>query len=164
MRPEQSGKGRPTAASIALEGGMRFLLANQGPDGLWRDFLTPAGEASEWPTGFVGAALQLAGADASALARAARRARREAERRRRLGLQRGRPERCRLDGMCVVLSRADRASARDVVSAAQLRVWHQTSAGERRRGDLPRAGPDPALHGRRPMDAIQRLVQSRTPR
>ena len=51
MRPEQSGKGRLTGASIALERGTRFLLANQGRDGLWRDFLTPAGEASEWPTG-----------------------------------------------------------------------------------------------------------------
>ena len=71
MRPEQSGKGRLTAASIALEGGTRFLLANQGRDGLWRDFLTPAGEASEWTSGFVAAALQLAGADASVLARAA---------------------------------------------------------------------------------------------
>ena len=71
MRPEQSGKGRLTAASIALEGGTRFLLANQGRDGLWRDFLTPAGEASEWTSGFVAAALQLAGADTSVLARAA---------------------------------------------------------------------------------------------
>ena len=32
MRPEQSGKGRLTGASIALEGGTRFLLANQGRD------------------------------------------------------------------------------------------------------------------------------------
>ena len=60
-----------TAASIALEGGTRFLLANQGRDGLWRDFLTPAGEASEWTSGFVAAALHLAGAESSALARAA---------------------------------------------------------------------------------------------
>src|SRR5258707_14135068 len=60
-----------TAASLALERGVRFLLARQGPDGLWRDFLTPAGEASEWPTGFIGAALHLAGADAGALRRAA---------------------------------------------------------------------------------------------
>lgn len=60
-----------TAASIALEGGTRFLLANQGRDGLWRDFLTPAGEASEWTSGFVAAALHLAGAESSVLARAA---------------------------------------------------------------------------------------------
>jgi hypothetical protein len=59
------------AASIALERGMLFLLANQGRDGLWRDFLTPAGEASEWPTGFIATALHLAGAEASVLERAA---------------------------------------------------------------------------------------------
>jgi len=59
------------AASHALEDGVRFLLAKQGGDGLWRDFLTPAGEASEWPTGFVAAALQVARADAGALARTA---------------------------------------------------------------------------------------------
>ena len=50
---------------------MRFVLAKQGRDGLWRDFLTPAGEASEWPTGFIGTALHLAGAEASGLERAA---------------------------------------------------------------------------------------------
>src|SRR5581483_4398663 len=54
-----------------LERGTRFLLAKQGPDGLWRDFRTPAGEASEWPTGFAGTALHLAGAGAGALERAA---------------------------------------------------------------------------------------------
>ncbi len=58
-------------ASLALERGTRFLLAMQGSDGLWRDFLTPAGEASEWPTGFVATALHLADADAGALQRAA---------------------------------------------------------------------------------------------
>jgi squalene-hopene/tetraprenyl-beta-curcumene cyclase len=57
--------------SAALERGVRFVLARQGPDGLWRDFLTPAGEASEWPTGFIGTALQFAGADAGPLQRAA---------------------------------------------------------------------------------------------
>jgi squalene cyclase len=59
------------AASVALELGMRFVLAKQGRDGLWRDFLTPAGEASEWPTGFIATALHLAGAEASVLERAA---------------------------------------------------------------------------------------------
>jgi squalene cyclase len=59
------------AAALALERGVRFLLATQGPDGLWRDFVTPAGEASEWPTGFIATALHLAGAGASALERAA---------------------------------------------------------------------------------------------
>jgi hypothetical protein len=53
------------------ERGVRFLLARQGSDGLWRDFLTPAGEASEWPTGFIATALHLAGADAGPLRRAA---------------------------------------------------------------------------------------------
>ncbi len=58
-------------ASRALERGTQFLLARQGSDGLWRDFLTPAGEASEWPTGVIGTALHAAGADPSALERAA---------------------------------------------------------------------------------------------
>jgi len=58
-------------ASRAIDRGKRFLLAKQGRDGLWRDFLTPAGEASQWPTGFIAAALQFAGADASGLERAA---------------------------------------------------------------------------------------------
>lgn len=58
-------------ASLALERGTRFLLANQCRDGLWRDFLTHAGEASEWPTGFIATALHLAGAGASPLERAA---------------------------------------------------------------------------------------------
>lgn len=56
---------------LPLERGTRFLLARQGNDGLWRDFHTPAGEASEWPTGFVGAALRGAGAESSPLERAA---------------------------------------------------------------------------------------------
>ena len=47
------------------------MLANQGPDGLWRDFLTPAGEASAWPTGFIATALYLALTETSALERAA---------------------------------------------------------------------------------------------
>ena len=57
--------------SAALERGIQFVIARQGPAGLWRDFLTPAGEASEWPTGFIGTALQSAGADAGPLRRAA---------------------------------------------------------------------------------------------
>ena len=59
------------SASLALERGTRFVLENQGRDGLWRDFLTPAGEASDWPSGFIGSALHLAGGEASALERAA---------------------------------------------------------------------------------------------
>jgi squalene cyclase len=54
----------------ACERGVRFLLASQGRDGLWRDFLTPAGEASQWPTGFIGTALHLACAPADPLQRA----------------------------------------------------------------------------------------------
>jgi squalene-hopene/tetraprenyl-beta-curcumene cyclase len=57
--------------SLALERGIQFVLANQGHDGLWRDFLTPAGEASEWPTGFIAAVLHRAGVEASVLQRAA---------------------------------------------------------------------------------------------
>lgn len=55
----------------ALERGKRFLISNQGRDGLWRDFLTPAGEASEWPTAFIATALHLASVREQALERAA---------------------------------------------------------------------------------------------
>jgi squalene cyclase len=58
-------------ASLALSRGARFLLAAQGRDGFWRDFRTPAGEASEWPTGFIATALRLAGAPSDPLERAA---------------------------------------------------------------------------------------------
>jgi squalene cyclase len=51
----------------ALERGLGFVLSKQGADGLWRDFVTPAGEASEWPSGFIAATLRNAGADAGAL-------------------------------------------------------------------------------------------------
>lgn len=55
----------------ALERGTRFLLANQGRDGLWRDFHTPAGEGSEWPTGYIAHALRFAGVAGRDLERAA---------------------------------------------------------------------------------------------
>lgn len=58
------------AASRALDRGMQFVVAKQGGDGLWRDFLTPAGEASSWPSGFIGAALHLAGAETGVLQKA----------------------------------------------------------------------------------------------
>lgn len=45
----------------ALDGGITFLLAAQGGDGLWREFRTLAGEATDWPTGFVGEQLMAAG-------------------------------------------------------------------------------------------------------
>jgi squalene cyclase len=61
---------RETAGS-AIEGGIDFLLAGQGDDGMWRDFLTAAGQASTWPTGYIGNCLQLAGADRNALERTA---------------------------------------------------------------------------------------------
>ncbi len=48
-------------AKEALTRGVAFLLARQGRDGLWRDFETLAGEASDWPTAFVGAQLLDAG-------------------------------------------------------------------------------------------------------
>jgi hypothetical protein len=57
--------------SSALDRGVDFLASRQGSDGLWRDFLTPAGEASLWPTGFIGTALQAAGPREGALRRAA---------------------------------------------------------------------------------------------
>ena len=47
----------------AIASGIDFLLASRGGDGLWRDFLTPAGEASTWPSAYIGNALQLVGAD-----------------------------------------------------------------------------------------------------
>ncbi len=57
-------------AGLAVERGTKFLLQRQGADGLWRDFVTPAGEASEWPTGFIGTALVLAEAGQNAILRA----------------------------------------------------------------------------------------------
>lgn len=62
--------GRSAIAST-LERGVEFLVSRQGSDGLWRDFLTHAGEASLWPTGFVGTALHTASPGAGALRRAA---------------------------------------------------------------------------------------------
>jgi len=55
----------------AFSAATRFLLDHAGPDGLWRDFLTPAGEASSWPSGFIGAALPRTAATAAVLRRAA---------------------------------------------------------------------------------------------
>jgi Squalene cyclase len=50
---------------------MEFVLARQGSDGLWRDFLTLAGEGADWPTGFVGEQLATAEALLEPLERAA---------------------------------------------------------------------------------------------
>ena len=47
-------------ASDALGRAIDFLLARQGADGLWRDFRTPAGEATTWPTAYVATALRAA--------------------------------------------------------------------------------------------------------
>lgn len=58
-------------ATVALERGAEFLLGSQGPDGLWRDFDTPAGEASLWPSAFIAAALQSTATGQGALERAA---------------------------------------------------------------------------------------------
>jgi hypothetical protein len=54
----------------ALERATR-LLARQGRDGLWRDFDTPAGEASQWPPAFIGTALPLGADTTEALEKAA---------------------------------------------------------------------------------------------
>ena len=54
----------------AIDRGIAFLVGAQGADGLWRDFLTPAGEASTWPSAYVAGALLSAGADAGVLGRA----------------------------------------------------------------------------------------------
>lgn len=51
----------------AMASGIAFLLARRDDNGLWRDFLTPAGEASTWPSAYIGSALQLAGADRDAV-------------------------------------------------------------------------------------------------
>jgi hypothetical protein len=51
----------------AIASGIHFLLARRGGDGLWRDFFNPAGEASTWPSAYIGNALQLAGAGRDAL-------------------------------------------------------------------------------------------------
>jgi len=45
------------SAKAAMARGIEYLLARQGKDGFWRDFHTPAGEASAWPTAYVGHAL-----------------------------------------------------------------------------------------------------------
>ncbi len=50
-----------TQVKEALDGGVRFLLTAQGPDGRWRDVRTLAGEATDWPTAFVGERLLEAG-------------------------------------------------------------------------------------------------------
>ncbi|HEY7895157.1 MAG TPA: prenyltransferase/squalene oxidase repeat-containing protein [Gemmatimonadaceae bacterium] len=60
------------AAEQAARRGIDFLLNQQGDDGMWRDFTTPAGEASCWPTGFVLCTLGAARADAVRLTHAAR--------------------------------------------------------------------------------------------
>lgn len=59
------------SVELALDRGVEFLLARQGTDGLWREFETLAGEASDWPTGFIGAQLLDAGVHGPAADRAA---------------------------------------------------------------------------------------------
>ena len=41
----------------AVEKACSYLLSTQSQDGLWRDFLTPAGPSDEWVTAFVGCSL-----------------------------------------------------------------------------------------------------------
>ena len=54
-----------------IERGITFLLGAQRQDGLWRDFVTLAGVGIDWPTGFVGEQLVIAGADPAPLELAA---------------------------------------------------------------------------------------------
>jgi squalene cyclase len=54
----------------ALAGAIAFLLARQDADGLWRDFHTLAGEASDWPTAFIAAQLLDAGVCGAPVSRA----------------------------------------------------------------------------------------------
>lgn len=60
-----------TRVNDALAGGVAFLLTRQSEDGLWHDFETLAGEASDWPTGFIGVQLLTAGVRGTAIDRAA---------------------------------------------------------------------------------------------
>ncbi len=53
--------------SSGVEGGIAFLLAAQSRDGHWRDFRTPAGEATAWTTGYIGCALLSHGTERHAL-------------------------------------------------------------------------------------------------
>ena len=59
-----------TRVTNALAGGVGFLLTRQSDDGLWHDFETLAGEASDWPTGFIGTQLLDAGVRDTAIDRA----------------------------------------------------------------------------------------------
>lgn len=54
-----------------LSEGIEFLRSRQGSDGLWRDFVTLAGEGADWPTGFIAMQLALAGMERTPLDRAA---------------------------------------------------------------------------------------------
>ena len=58
-------------SATALVRGIRFLLQHQERDGLWRDFETPAGVASTWPTAFIAVALRSAVTGREAADRAA---------------------------------------------------------------------------------------------
>lgn len=54
-----------------VERGIAFLAERQGGDGLWHDFRTLAGEASDWPTGVIVAELAHVGAPREPLERSA---------------------------------------------------------------------------------------------
>jgi squalene cyclase len=70
--PRDRGNQAKVMVPDAIERGVQFLLANQGRDGLWRDFHTPAGEASLWPTAFIATALDSVPVGRDALEGAAR--------------------------------------------------------------------------------------------
>ena len=57
---------------LAVRRGVDFLSKEQDDDGMWRDFMTPAGKASSWVTGFVLSAAAAAALDHTSIARAAR--------------------------------------------------------------------------------------------
>ncbi|WP_426516370.1 hypothetical protein ACPPVQ_17315 [Diaminobutyricibacter sp. McL0618] len=60
-----------TSIEQAMSRGVEFLLARQSQDGLWREYETLAGEASDWPSGFIGAQLNDAGVRGTAIDRVA---------------------------------------------------------------------------------------------
>ncbi len=83
--------------------------------------------------------------------------RRQPTRRWRLGLQRERSQRRRLDGVRAAVSRAP-GRARERVQARGFVSGPAPADGERRNRDLSRAGPDSPIHGRGSVDTVQRLV------
>ena len=151
-------RSRPPEVHVdGLQRGARFLLAKQGGDGLWRDFDTPAGEASLWPTAFIGTALQSAGIGPTPSPERPTRSGR-AERRRRLGLQRGRAQRRRLDGVGAAVPR--RTGGHERACVARPAASSATSAPAAAASPPTPSRADPPLHGRGSVDAVLGVVPS----